>query len=215
MTVAVIADIVGSRLLADRESAQRALDRTIARVERDHPLAQHPLRPTVGDEQQGVYPTLEAALAAVLLVQLALPDGITCRFGLGIGPVRAIESEGRQIPEGPGWWAAREAIDIVHAKQQRVAPAARAWVVAAPDEDESVHAAASLANAYLLTRDHLVGAMNERARRLTYGRCGGQTQRALAELEGISQPAVSQAIAGSGAAAVIDGFELLRSRMSR
>jgi hypothetical protein len=211
MTTVVIADIVGSRRLPDRESAQRALDDAIERVERDHPLARQPLRPTVGDEQQGVYPSLEAALASVLLLQLALPDGIECRFGIGIGEVRSIESAGRQIPEGPGWWAARTAIEVVHGKQQRVAPSARTWTVAAPDEDGSMHAAATLANAYLLARDHLVGSMNERARRLTYGRCGGATQRELAESEGITQPAVSQALAGSGAAAVIEGFKALRS----
>ncbi|MFG6403293.1 SatD family protein [Microbacterium sp. P04] len=209
MTTVVIADIVGSRRLPDRESAQRALDDTIARAERDHPLALQPLRPTVGDEQQGVYPSLDAALASVLLLQLALPDGVECRFGIGVGSVHLIESVGREIPEGPGWWAARTAIDIVHAKQQRAVPSARTWVVAAPEENDAMHSAASLANAYLLVRDHVVGAMNERARRLTYGRCQGVTQRALAESEGISQPAVSQALTGSGAPAVVEGFTLL------
>ncbi|MFG6504120.1 SatD family protein [Microbacterium sp. P05] len=209
MTTVVIADIVGSRRLPDRESAQRALDDTIARAERDHPLALQPLRPTVGDEQQGVYPSLDAALASVLLLQLALPDGVECRFGIGVGSVHLIESVGREIPEGPGWWAARTAIDIVHAKQQRAVPSARTWVVAAPEENDAMHSAVSLANAYLLARDHVVGAMNERARRLTYGRCQGVTQRALAESEGISQPAVSQALTGSGAPAVVEGFTLL------
>lgn len=209
MTTVVIADIVGSRKLADRSAAQRALDEAIAQTEIDHPLAMQPLRPTVGDEQQGVYPSLESALASVLLLQLALPDGIECRFGLGIGPVRAIQSAGREIPEGPGWWAAREAIDLVHAKQQRAIPSARTWVVASPDEDGAVHRSTALANAYLLSRDHLVGAMNERARRLTYGRCLGRTQRQLAEDEGVTQPAVSQALAASGATSVIEGFALL------
>jgi len=90
MTIAVIADIVGSRRLADRVASQRTLDDAIERVERNLPEALQPLRPTVGDEQQGVFATLESALAMLLLVQLALPDGLECRFGLGIGAVDVI-----------------------------------------------------------------------------------------------------------------------------
>lgn len=215
MTAVVIADIVGSRLLADRTSAQRALDEAIARVEAEFPLAEHPLRPTVGDEQQGVYPGLDAAIASTLLIQLALPDEVECRFGVGVGSIRAIESAGREIPEGPGWWAARDAIDLVHAKQQRATPSSRTWIVASPEEDEGVHRSIVLANAYLLARDQLVGAMNERARRLTYGRCLARTQRELAQSEGITQPAVSQTLAAVGAASVVDGFSLLRAGLAR
>lgn len=215
MTVVVIADIVGSRLLADRSTAQRTLDGVIARVDAEYPLAEHTLRPTVGDEQQGVYPDIGSALASVLLIQLALPDEVQCRFGIGVGPVHAIESAGREIPEGPGWWAAREAIDLVHTRQQRATPSTRTWIVASPEEDEGVHRSVAFANAYLLARDQLVATMNERARRLAYGRCLGRTQRELAASEGITQPAVSQALAASGAASLVDGFALLRSDSSR
>jgi DNA-binding CsgD family transcriptional regulator len=211
MTTVVIADIVGSRRLDDRDSAQRAIDDAIARVDDDLPLASTILQPTVGDEQQGVYPRLDAALASILLLRLALPEGVECRFGLGIGPVRAIASAGRTIPEGPGWWAAREAIEVVHAKQQRAVPAARTWIVAAPEEDEGVRDTVPLANAYLLARDQLVSAMNDRARRLTYGRCIGRTQKELADAEGISQPAVSQTLTAAGASAVVEGFLALRA----
>lgn len=210
MVVAVIADIVGSRRLADRPSAQRTLDDAIARVEKTLPVAIAPLRPTFADEQQGIYPTLDDALCALLLVQLALPDGIECRFGLGIGDVGAFDSAGGELQDGPGWWAARAAIDLVHGKQQRAAPDARTWVVASPDEDAGVHALTRQANAYLLARDRIVGAMTERARRLTLGRCLGQTQRDLAASEGVSQPAVSQLLSSAGASAVIEGFQLLR-----
>ncbi len=56
--IAVILDIVGSRALDDRAGAQQALDEAVARIERDRPLSASPLRPTVGDEQQGgIYPT--------------------------------------------------------------------------------------------------------------------------------------------------------------
>jgi len=211
MVIAVIADMVGSRGLADRAEAQRVLDEAIARVDEQLEIPHEPLRPTVGDEQQGVYDTLDDALASLLLIQLTLPDGLECRFGLGAGAVGTFPSAGGELRDGPGWWAAREAIETIHAKQQRAAPSARTWVVASPDEDAGVHTAVRHANAYLLARDQIVGAMNERARRLTLGRCLGITQRDLAKAEGITQPAVSQSLATAGASAVVEGFALLRA----
>jgi hypothetical protein len=211
MSVAVIVDIVGSRRMPDREAAQRALDDALARVAGDLPIAETALHPTVGDELQGVYPTLDAALATTLLVQLALPDIVECRFGLGIGPTGLVPSATGDIPDGPAWWAARPAIDHVHALEQRAVPSARTWVVAHEGEGDPAHAAARRANAYLLVRDQVVGAMSERARRLTYGRCFGATQRALAAKEGVTQSAVSQLLAASGASSVVEGFRLLRT----
>ncbi len=209
--IAVTADMVGSRQLADRAWAQSALDAAVARVEHDLPLAIRPLRPTVGDEQQGVYPTLAAALRSLLLLRLALPDGVDCRFGIGIGEIGDVPSAAAAtgIPDGPGWWAARAAIDRVHALARRAIPGLRTGVVAHQSAPDAAHEAARLANAYLLTRDQLVSDMTERARRLCYGRCLGRTQRALAASETITQSAVSQALAASGAAAIVEGFRLL------
>lgn len=211
VTIAVISDIVGSRQLADRDGAQRILDSTIERIEAELPLALRQLRPTVADEEQGTYATLGDALASLLLLQLALPDQVECRFGIGIGEIRPVASRTGNIEDGAGWWAARAAIDIVHAKQQRAAPSARTWVVASPGEDAEVHRNVGLANAYLLTRDQIVGDMTERERRLTYGRCLGRTQKDLARAEGITQPGVSQALGSAGAHALVEGFALLRA----
>jgi hypothetical protein len=211
MTITVISDIVGSRQLADRTAAQRALDDAVARVEADLPLALQPLSPTVGDEEQGTYARLNDALAALLLLRLTLPGGVDCRFGVGIGDVREVPHAGGALADGPGWWAARTAIETVHAKQQRAAPSARTWVVAGQGEDALMHTVAGLANAALLARDELVGAMSERTRRLVYGRCLRITQKELARAEGITQPAVSQALASAGAGAIVEGFVALRS----
>jgi hypothetical protein len=214
MVVAVTADMIGSRQLEDRARAQRTLDDAIARVEDDLPLADRALKPTVGDEQQGVYPTLEAALGSLLLLRLALPDAVGVRFGLGIGAVGVIPSEAAAagISDGPGWWAARAAIDHVHKLEQRQVPGVRTWVIAHDSEPAAAQDAVRWANAYLLARDQLVSDMSERTRRLTYGRCLGRTQRRLAASEEITQSAVSQALASSGAAAIVEGFVQLGLR---
>ncbi|WP_029145757.1 SatD family protein [Microbacterium luticocti] len=209
MTAAVIVDIVGSRRIEDRPAAQRALDDALAALERDLPGAQVPLHPIVGDEMQGVFGGLDAALRATLLFQLALPDAVQCRFGIGLGPVGEVPSASGGISDGPGWWAARAAIEAVEALAVRAVPSARTRVAASGD-DEGIGDAVRRANAYLLARDQLVAGMSERTRRLTHGRCLGRTQRALAAAEGITQSAVSQALRTSGAAAVVAGFRLLQ-----
>ena len=206
---AVIADIVGSRRLPDRATAQRALDETIASVDAAMPLARTPLRPVVGDEQQGLYPTVAAAMAATLILRLALPEGLDLRFGIGRGVVETLPGPAGDIPEGPGWWAAREAIDHVHTLQKRNAPHARTWLVAARDDAEGMSDAVRYANAYLLARDQVIGAMSDRGRRLTLGRLYGRSQRELADSEGITQSAVSQALAAAGAGAIVEGFDAL------
>lgn len=209
MSVAVIADIVGSRTLADRGEAQRVIDEAVLQVERDFPSADRPLEPTVGDELQGVYPTLAAAMASLLLLRLVLPGVVECRYGIGVGTLGEVPSRVGALAEGPGWWAAREAIDIVHARQSRSIPGARTWIVAAAGEDAD---AIPLANAYLLARDELVGQMSERTRRLTYGRLQGRTQAELARAEKVTQSAVSQALGAAGAGALVEGFTQLRAR---
>lgn len=207
MVAAIIVDIVGSRRIADREGAQRAIDDALARVDADGPGAVVPLHPIVGDEMQGVFAHLDAALCATLLVQLALPDGVECRYGIGLGALDDVPSRAGDISDGPAWWAAREAIDAVENLAKRTAPDARVRVAASDHRDAS---AVRLANAYLLARDGLVAEMTERTRRLTYGRCLGTTQRELAAAEQITQSAVSQALSASGAAAVVAGFRMLR-----
>lgn len=102
MTIAVIADIVGSRRLADRDASQRELEATIARVHAERSTALVPLTATFADELQAVFEELDHALAWLLLLQLALPEEIELRFGVGIGAVGAVSSATGHISDGPG-----------------------------------------------------------------------------------------------------------------
>ncbi|MGB4135989.1 MAG: SatD family protein [Microbacterium sp.] len=208
MVIAVIADIVGSRRLEDRSEAQRLFDDTIARVEKQHPLAVQPLRPTFGDEQQGVYARLDDALLSLLLLQLSLPEGLEFRFGVGVGDVRAFASAHGELSDGTGWYAAREAIEIVQ-ERQRGMPGIRTWIVGALEQDEVMTSTIAASNAYLLLRDDALARMSARERRLTLGRLEGRSQRELAAQEGITQPSVSKALRGSGAIALLAGIEQL------
>ena len=203
--IPVIADIVSSRELDDRRTAQRAIESAFAQVVDILPAHARPVRPftaVVGDELQGAFSTLRAALAATLLVRLALPAGLDLRFGLGLGEVEEIPSTSGSLSEGPGWWAARAAIEHVEEIARREAPQARTWVAAA----EHVAGAADLvriANAAALARDRVVGRWSDRVRALVCGRIAGVTQGDLAQSQGISQSAVSQTLAAAGATTII------------
>ena len=210
MVIAVLADIVGSRRLDDRTAAQRVLDDTIADVEADLPLAAQPLTPTVGDEQQGVYLDLADAMVSLLMIQLRLPDGVAFRFGIGVGEVRPVESVHGELADGPGWYAARAAIETVHARESRAVPRTRSWIVGSSGQDEVMESTIAASNAYLLVRDERVGAMSERERRLAYGRLLGRSQQELAAEEGITQPSVSKSLRSAGTAALIEGVAALR-----
>ena len=202
--VAVIVDISQSRSHADRRELQ---DQIVAAFDRVNTLvaADQPLRATVGDEFQAAYGDLGTALRATLLARLSLPEGVECRFGLGLGEVATIGTGvAGVLQDGSAWWEARKAIDEARRHQYSKLGFVRTWFRAAQPSP-----ADALVNGYLLGRDHNVGAMNPRARRLLLGQLLGETQGALAQQEGITQSAVSQNLARSGANAVVAGETLL------
>ncbi len=204
--VAVIVDLVDSKLITDRRAAQAAILTSFSRVDA---LVMHDqaLHATVGDEFQAVYPTVVDALEATLLARLALPEGIDCRFGLGLGDVIDVgQGSAGIVQDGSAWWLAREAINEAHEREDGRTPSVRAWFRSnkgdAPRE--------SLVNSYLMSRDQIVGAMTDRVRRVTFGTMLGKSQAELAETEGITQSAVSQSLRRSGGASLIAAVEVLR-----
>ena len=195
MVVAVIADIVASRAVKDRDAVQREIEAAAREVERVRPRAEQEWWPTFSDEFQAVYRTVEDALVATLHLQLALPEGVGCRFGIGVGDIVPVESQmADRIQDGPGWWAARAAIDRASELDKGRLPGVRSWFVVHESEADALRAREPIVNAYLLLRDQVVADMNPRARRATYDTWRGLQQKEIAAKEGITQAAVSQAI---------------------
>lgn len=182
----LIADLVASRRLADRDQAQRRVDAALSEVSAE-------LRPrqafamTVGDEFQAADPSLATLVLGGLLVRLRLTDVVDVRCGYGSGNITLLDAARLPVlQDGPGWWRAREALEELGRRR-----ASRSWY-AGPD--------AGRVNAFLLTRDAVVDRLNARGRRLLDGALLGRSQRELALQEKISEPAVSQQFArGVGA----------------
>lgn len=213
----VIGDLVGSRGAPNRRALHRAVEKALVSVNAAVPAVTE-LRITVGDEFQGAYDTLGAAIEAALRVRLELLPSADVRVGIGRGPVQLLDAE-RGIEDGPGWWAARAAIEAVEQAAARAAtrhlrtayqPAPE--LVGAPLPDGSGRGAdADAVNAALLCRDHLVGSLSDRSVRLLRGLMDPHTtQSELATLEGISASAVSQRVRADGIGAVLAAEDLLR-----
>ncbi len=204
----VIGDLVGSRSVPDRREVHRVLEKALVAVNALVP-AMTELRVTAGDEFQGSYRTLGAAIDAALRVRLELLPSLDARFGIGRGEVLILDAD-RGIEDGPGWWAARAAIEQVEDRAVRAPLRAlrTAFQVAQPDQQEAAQELA--VNAALQARDQLIGELGDRSLRLLRGLLDPhKTQSELAAVEGISPSAVSQRVRADGLGVVLLGHESL------
>ena len=213
----LIGDVVGSRRSADRGQLHAALAAAVAAGNQSlSPVS--PLRVTVGDEFQGTFSTVGAALHAALWLRLRLLPVADLRHGVGWGRVELLEREPR-VEDGPGWWAARSAIEEVKAAAER--PATRTLRTAyhrsedaEPEGGRDAGPDPRVVNAALLCRDQVLGSVDggsgARTLRLLRGSLDGLGQHELAAQEGISASAVSQRFRRDGLGAVLAAEELMR-----
>ncbi|KGN33131.1 hypothetical protein N802_13845 [Knoellia sinensis KCTC 19936] len=206
--VALIGDVVASRSVKDRRGLHRAVEAALAETN-DRVDHVEPLEITVGDEFQGVYPHLGAALEAALRTRLALRPSAESRYGLGRGATTTLD-KARGIKDGPAWWAAREAIVEVERQAERGALALVHTAYRLSEDERDDHGVVHAVNAALHCQDHMVGSLSERSGRLLRGLLDGMTQRELATTEGITPSAVSQRVRADGLAVIVRSHELLR-----
>ncbi|MET0699627.1 MAG: SatD family protein [Mycobacterium sp.] len=203
LCAALLGDVVGSRTAPDRARLHRAVTDALAAVT-DGAVEAPAL--TVGDEFQGAYATVGAAIDAALSIRLALQPEVDIRFGIGWGEVTLLD-ETTRIQDGPGWWSAREAIEWTAAAQTQpglalVRTAFRNTQTGGPDP----HAV----NAALMCRDHLLGSLDDRSLRLLTGLRAGHSKKELAMAEGISASAVSQRAFRTGLDLILTASHELR-----
>jgi SatD family (SatD) len=203
LVAALIGDVVGSRAVPDRRRLHRTLTEALGRVAAD---AVDAPALTVGDEFQGTYATVGAAIDATLSLRLALAPDVDIRFGIGWGTVTVLDPTAG-IQDGPGWWAAREAIEWTASAQlqpglARVRTTFRNATDAGPES--------SAVNAALICRDHLLGSLDDRSLRLLAGLRDGRSKKELAMAEGISASAVSQRAARAGLDLIVLASQELR-----
>ncbi len=191
----LIGDLIGSRRLADRAGAQGRLAEALEHTNAALTPTQR-LEPTVGDEFQGGFATLVDAVLAALLVRLAVRSVVDVRSGIGHGEVTVHDATRHPLlQDGPGWWAARDALDQLGGHPRR-----RTWVAA--DGADAI-------NAFLLCRDQLVDRLNDRGADMLALALLGRSQKQIAESLGVTASAVSQQFA-RGVGAVVDSHRLIK-----
>lgn len=201
----LIGDVVGSRRSDDRTALHSILTRTLTEVnELLTPL--RPLRITVGDEYQGVFSRLGDALAATLLIRVRLAPRTDVRHGVGWGQAVVLD-EADQVEDGPGWWAARDAIDAVHDAQD--VARTRRLRTAFRSADPAELALQDAVNAALMLRDEMLGELSPRSLSVLSGLMADRTQSEIAAALSISDSAVSQRVRADGLATVLAAHELL------
>lgn len=199
----LIGDVVGSRRAADRSRLHRTLANALRQVGAG---ALDPPAFTVGDEFQGSYPTVGAAIDAALALRLAVGSEIDVRFGIGWGAVTVLDADAG-IQDGPGWWTAREAIQQTAAAQRQPGFTLVRTTFRADGDTRSDSPAI---NAALICRDHLLGSLDERSLRIVRGLMTGRTKKELAADEGISPSAVSQRASRAGLDLIVLASQYLR-----
>ena len=202
----LIGDLVGSRSSQDRTVLHQHLEAALAEVnDLLHPL--QPMRITVGDEHQGSFTTVAEAVQATLLVRVRLLPAYDIRHGIGWGATTVLDGEAG-IEDGPGWWAARAAIE---AAASAGAGAAHRWLRTAYVVADGAGGGpdAGLVNAGLVLRDERVTGLSERSVSVLRGLLSHVTQRDVAEALGISASAVSQRVRADGLAAIVAAHDLL------
>ncbi len=225
----LIGDVVHSRSATERAELHAHLAALLQRANTElQPLV--PLRITVGDEFQGCFSRLGEALHSTLWLRLHLAPVADLRHGVGWGAVQVLADSPR-VEDGPGWWAAREAIEWVKAEagraaMRRVRTAYRRADEGGGTEDQADRATGvgtgvdsgagaggpdpDAINAALFCRDQMVGSVSPRSVRLLRGMLVGRSQVELAEDEAISASAVSQRVRNDGLGVIVAADELLR-----
>ncbi len=202
---ALIGDVVRSRGALDRSALHEQLAAALAEANtRLRPVV--PLRITVGDEFQGCFASVGEAVHASLWLRLHLAPA-QLRHGVGWGAVAVLADEPR-VEDGPGWWAAREAIDGVKGDAARAGTKLLRTAYRRADETDGPDPGA--VNAALMCRDQMIGSVSERSLRLLRGAIDGRSQAELAAEEGISASAVSQRMRKDGLVVILAADELLR-----
>lgn len=208
----VIGDLVGSRTSADRRGLHDALTASLDAVTDalgDSCVPSAPLVIASGDEFQGGFDTLGAAIHAALLARSGLRarhPGADLRCGLSMGWAQVLDSS-TNLQDGPAWWQARTAID--EAQELAASPVTRTvrTICRLDEADRRIERAV---NAAFATRDQLMSRLDERSDRILYAMLLGTTKLEIAAAEGISPSAISQRAHRDGLDAIVRDADLLR-----
>lgn len=193
MPVTLIADVVGSRNYGTGAELFVNLQDALGEVNARSTTIQ-PLTFTIGDEIQGIYPSLGSAIRASLLIHLSTAP-IELRVGIGFGDVIQTSVSERPFGQtGEGWWFAREALMFVEREQSPRLLRTIRTAIRHPDPGTE-----HTLNGWLVLRDHLLSRMDAIDRTITRHLLENTPQHEIAKSLALDAAAISRRIHRSGA----------------
>ena len=113
MYLALIADVIDSKMVQERFDLQKQLEKTLQTMNElfGEFLASN-FTLTLGDEFQGLL-KVDAPVFQMIDTLRSLLTPTQLRFGIGLGEIDPLQSIGA---DGPAYWNARAAINLVHQK---------------------------------------------------------------------------------------------------
>ena len=198
---AVIGDVISSRQIVARLDTQLEFEAALERVnQRFDPI--QPLRFTIGDEFQGLFVSLAAALRASLWIRLESIDLIGVRMGIGTGEVTVLDPDRSPIlQDGSAWWRAREAIGEVSAWESRKGmPQTSHTLVRTEGPDEGA------ANAGLILADAIVERFDSTDATMTMMALSNGSQEEMSKRLGLHKSSISRRMQSHGIAALVAAY---------
>lgn len=114
--LAIIGDIIQSKEVEDRDKLQDAINQAFDTIQTKYPdLIQSKFTLTLGDEFQALLTPSEQIFEMLDQLEKLIP--VPFRFGIGYGALSTSFDKNVSIgADGPAYWNAREAIEIIHDK---------------------------------------------------------------------------------------------------
>lgn len=196
--IAIIGDVVQSKRLFQRSEIQVQLKRLLDAINTQYAASiAANFIVTLGDEFQGLLASAKDLLPLIDTIRYRLYP-VKVRFGVGIGEVvTAIDRNMCIGADGPAFWHARKAIELIHDEN-------RYGIKTVRISSEATNPTLDLANRSLALCDFLESTWTERQGAfmrqylLHYGYRTDITQKQLAEEERISVQAINKRIQSIG-----------------
>lgn len=194
---ALVGDVIASRQTGNREDLQQYLESTMAIVNEAMAPIQ-PLMMTIGDEFQGLFDDVAAAMRASLRIRIGIRNRVDVRIGIGWGGLELVSEHPPFGQDGPCWWRARAAIGGVKRSESSNSVPRTVGTLARTDDGRE-----SLLNSYLAARDHIVTGWDETDLEIAARMTHGVSQTAIAAEIGLSQSSVSRRMQKHGILSVL------------
>lgn len=193
--IAVIGDIRTSKALEDRGQVQDKLYRILEAINccYENDISAKYLI-TLGDEFQGLLNNGGNVFEMIEMIEREMYP-VRIRFGIGVGTITTSINANMAIgADGPAYYRARNAIEILRAKEKRNKKSACGIWIEGDDSDELI---TDLLNSVFSLMSVLRNEWTERQREIIYDfDCHGDSQEKTARRLGITQSSVQKGLAG-------------------